>query len=156
MAEYHASNPGPDPYRNLSAEARAFFRCHDVIHVVYGCANALNDEAIVKLSSLYGSTAGLRVLKGYRLHESFQIYRSLRGADILLSVLCSVYITPRTLFRCLRQRRRWPWEGFETYLDAPLGEIRREFGIVVARRGPKTRPQSRTDQLGVGHGGGPP
>lgn len=70
LAEYHEKNPGLRKDHELSIDAREFFRCHDVVHVVYGCSTSMPDEAVVKLASLFGTTAGFQVLKGYRLNES--------------------------------------------------------------------------------------
>lgn len=133
VAEYYRSNPELAQGRGMSPEAQEFFRCHDAVHVVYGCGNALNDEAIVKLSSLFGSTGGFGILRGYQLHESLEIYKKLRVIDVLLSIVQSVFfLIPRTLVRCARQRSRWPWNNFEPYLHMPLRDIRKEFGIRVA------------------------
>lgn len=133
VAEYYRLNPGLAQGRGMSPAAQEFFRCHDAVHVVYGCGNALNDEAIVKLSSVFGSTGGLGILRGYQLHESLEIYKKLRAIDVLLSIVQSVFfLIPRTLVRCARQRRRWPWDNFEPYLHMPLSDIRKEFGIRVA------------------------
>lgn len=112
--------------------AKEFFRCHDVAHVVYGCDVALNDEAVVKIASLLGTTAGLQVLKGYRLHESLQIYRQLRVSDVLLSTISSVVIVPRTALRCFAQQARWPWAEHQQYMQSSLRELRHRFGIKVA------------------------
>ena len=116
----------------MSREALEFFRCHDVVHVVYGCGVALDDEAIVKIASILGTTAGLGVLKGYALHESLQVYRQLRLPDVLRSIVRSAVIVPRTAFRCLAQRARWPWAEHQQYLQMPLRELRQELGIRVA------------------------
>ena len=132
LTEYHAANPGLASGRNMSPEARQFFRCHDAAHVIFGCRVALDDEAVVKVASILGTTAGLGVLKGYRLHESVQIYKQLPLGAVLKSIAHSVVIVPRTVFRCLSQRTRWPWAEFEQYLTVPLRDIRREFGITVA------------------------
>lgn len=132
IAEYYSANPGLAKGRGLSPEAQVFFRCHDAAHVVFGCSTLLDDEAAVKIASLFGTTAGLRVLKGYRLHESLEIYRQIAPAAALGSIARSVVIVPRALLRCLRQRERWPWAHFEQYLGAPLRDIRRKFGIIVA------------------------
>jgi hypothetical protein len=132
IAEYYAANPGLAKGRGLSPEAQAFFRCHDAAHVVFGCSTALDDEAAVKIASIFGSTAGLGVLKGYRLHESREIYRQISPAAVLGSIARSVVVVPRALLRCLRQRERWPWAHFEQYLGVPLRDVRRKFGIVVA------------------------
>jgi hypothetical protein len=70
IGEYYAANPGLAHVRTISPEAQRFFRCHDAAHVVFGCGTALDDEAVVKIASILGTTAGPRVLKGYRAHES--------------------------------------------------------------------------------------
>jgi hypothetical protein len=142
IEEYFAGNPGLAQGRGLSPEAQQFFRCHDVVHVVYGCGTALDDEAVVKIASIFGTTAGLGVLRGYRLHESLDIYRRLRVADVLRAIAHSVAIVPRTILRCLRQRARWPWAEHDRYLRAPLHQVRREFGIFVAHLGAPMGPES--------------
>lgn len=35
-----------------------FFRCHDAAHVVFGCGTGLDDEAVVKIWSFFGTTRG--------------------------------------------------------------------------------------------------
>lgn len=136
LAEYHRANPHLSRGAALSPEARDFFDSHDVVHVVFGCDTSLPHEAVVKLSSIFGTTGGLSVLGGYRLHESIDIYKRLDPGEVLRTILRSVVIVPRTLIRCLRQRRRWPWTDFALHLDTPLHVLRAEFGIrVVASAG---------------------
>jgi len=132
LAEYYSRNPGLVRGAQLSPDAQEFFRCHDAAHVVFGCGTSLPDEAAVKLSSLFGTSAGFSVLRGYRLHESIDIYRRLRLRDILRTIVIAIVVVPRTVFRCLRQTRRWPWADFAVHLDKPLGELRAEHGIRVA------------------------
>ncbi|MEO6364153.1 MAG: hypothetical protein ABIO71_13050 [Caldimonas sp.] len=132
LAEYAAANPSLADGRSMSTQAREFFRCHDVAHVVYGCDVALDDEAVVKIASLLGTTAGLQVLGGYRLHESLQIYRQLRICEVLRSIVASVVIVPRTAWRCFAQRARWPWAEHQQYMQSSLRELRHRFGIKVA------------------------
>ncbi|MBI5278064.1 MAG: hypothetical protein HY854_16565 [Burkholderiales bacterium] len=133
LAEYYRDNPGLARLRTMSAGGREFFRCHDAVHVVYGCGTSLEHEAIVKLASVFGTTGGLGVLKGYGLHESVEIYRKLRPAEIGATVLSSFVLVPRTVYRCLLQRSRWPWSDFAPYEHLPLNRIRSVFGIRVAR-----------------------
>ncbi len=134
LAEYHQKNPDLVKGRSLSPEARLFFQRHDVVHVIYGCGTSLPEEAVVKIASLVGTTGGLRVLSGYRLHESIEIYRHLPVMATLHSIASSVFLVPRTVWRCLRQHRRWPWEHYEPYLPRPLCDLRAEFGVQVAHR----------------------
>ena len=134
LAEYGSVHPGLLAGRALSEDAREFFRCHDAVHVVFGCSTALDDEAVVKIASIFGTTGGLSVLRGYRLNETFDIYRQLELGPVLRSIAHSAVVVPRTLLRCLGQRRRWPWSAHERYLSATLADIRHEFGIRVAHR----------------------
>ncbi len=131
LAEYYRDNPGLKRGDALSAPAAAFFRSHDAVHVVYGRGTSLPDEAVVKLASLFGTTGGLSVLGGYALHDSQDIYRTLRLSEILRTLVAAVIIVPRTLVRCLRQSRPWPWTDFEALRNQPLRDIRRRFGIAV-------------------------
>ena len=69
LSEYYRENANLVPRSKLSAEANEFFRCHDTAHVVFGCDISLNDEAMVKIYSIFGTSGGFGILKGYRLHE---------------------------------------------------------------------------------------
>jgi hypothetical protein len=136
LAEYFAANPALKRDTDIgSSDARQFFRSHDAVHVLYGCGTTMPDEAIVKLASLFGTTAGLRVLRGYLHHESLDIYRSLPVGGTVLAVLVAPLLIVRTIWRCMRQRSRWPWDGFDDLLDVPLRELRSRFGIRVAHGG---------------------
>jgi hypothetical protein len=131
LAEYHAQHPETLRADDLGPEARAFFRCHDAAHVVLGCGTSLPHEAAVKIFSLFGTTGGLRVLRGYRLHESKRIYQRIGIGEVIVMALRAVVIVPLTIIRCLRQPRRWPWDDFAAYEERPLAALRRDFGIRV-------------------------
>jgi hypothetical protein len=129
LREYYASRKGLVGGRGVSPAAREFFRCHDAAHVVFGCNTTLPNEAIAKLWSFFGTTAGLSLLRAYRLPESKEVYEQLERHDIVRTAIRSLTIVPRVLWRCGRMRKRWPWAEFDKYLDVPLVEIRHEFGI---------------------------
>lgn len=134
LAEYFEANPGLMRESQMNTEAaRQFFRSHDIVHVLYGCSTSMPDEAIVKITSLFGTTGGWRVLRGYTHHEVLPIYRRLPVGSTLVALLAAPYLIVRTLWRCLRQTRRWPWVDNEQYLHQPLVELRAMFGIRVAR-----------------------
>ena len=133
LAEYFAANPGLKRENSLlSQEARQFFRAHDVVHVLYGCGTSMPDEAVVKLSSIFGTTGGMAVLRGYTHHETLDIYTRLPIGSTILALLSAPYLFIRTVWRCARQRERWPWADHEQFLDTPLSELRNRFGIRVA------------------------
>lgn len=132
LAEYYARNPGLQRGESLTPEARAFFRSHDVVHVLYGCSTSMPDEAVVKLASIFGTTGGLSVLRGYMLHDSIDIYRKLPFWSTVTALLMAPCLVVRTSWRCARQRAKWPWPDHEKYMDFPLQELRAEYGIEVA------------------------
>lgn len=129
LAEYYAAHPQLKRGALLSPEARAFFHCHDVVHVLYGCGTSMPDEAIVKIASIFGTTGGLSVLRGYRLHESRDIYTKLRLGSTLQAVLLAPYLIVRTVWRCKRQAQPWPWSQHQQYMNTPLAQLRAEFGV---------------------------
>ncbi len=132
LAEYYAVHPDLHDSRLDSDEARVFFRCHDIAHVIFGCGTSLNDEAMVKIYSLFGTTGGVGILRGYRLHESQEIYGTLGLVEIIKTALASLHLAPRVMVRCLRMRRRWPWNDFDRYLDVDLKSLREEHRVRVA------------------------
>jgi hypothetical protein len=134
LEEYHAVHPGLSDAHQMSAEGQRFFSCHDAVHVVFGCGIDLDDEAVVKIASMLGTTAGLGVLKGYVLHETLEIYRQLRVLDVLRAIARSIVVLPRTIVRCAAQRKRWPWTDHHGYLNVSLRDIRQQFGIKVAHQ----------------------
>jgi hypothetical protein len=129
LAEYYAASPWLKRGAELAEPARTFFACHDAVHVVFGCDTSLTQEAVVKLRSILGTTAGFSVLRGYALYESLDIYRTLKPREILVTIVTSMGIVPRTILRCAQQTKRWPWDGYHEYLDVPLYDIRQAFGI---------------------------
>jgi hypothetical protein len=135
LAEYLSANPMLKRDADLlSAEARQFFRSHDAVHVVFGCGTTMPDEAIVKLASLFGTTGGFGVLRGYTHHETLDIYRHLPVADTLRALVAAPYLIVRTLWRCMRQSKRWPWGHHDRFAEVALRDIRSQFRIQVAHR----------------------
>lgn len=132
LTEFYSSHPDLKRGESLSPAARAFFRSHDTVHVLYGCGTSMSDEAVVKLASIFGTTAGVAVLEGYALHESIDIYRRLPAGGTLAAVVAAPYLVARTVWRCGRQRAKWPWVQHEQYTGTALCELRASFGIKVA------------------------
>jgi hypothetical protein len=131
LREYYASRADLAGGRGASEAAREFFRCHDAAHVVFGCDTTLPQEGVVKLWSFFATDAGFSLLRAYNLPESREIYARLEPREELRAARTTLAAFPRVIWRARRMRRRWPWRDFESYLHAPLREIRREFGIRV-------------------------
>ena len=133
LTEYFAANSFLKRQETLlSPEARQFFCSHDIVHVLYGCGTSMPDEAIVKLSSLFGTTGGFQVLRGYANYETLDIYTKLSPRSTLLALVLSPYLIVRTLWRCALQTQRWPWVENQQYMNEPLVDLRSKFRIKVA------------------------
>lgn len=131
LGEFYDSRDDLVLGRGASDSARKLFRCHDVAHVVFGCSTTLTNEAMVKIWSFFGTTAGLSLIRDYRSPESQEIYEEIEWRDVLGTALRSTVNVPLVLVRCLRMQKRWPWSDFERYRGVRLAEIRREFGIRI-------------------------
>lgn len=131
LTEYYEYNAKDLSTRELTSEADTFFRCHDVVHVVFGCNISLEEELVVKISSLFGTDAGFAVLKGYALAESKEVYVHLSVTEVVLTTLKAFWLVPRTLVRCARMKARWRWIDHDEYMNQPLSTIRKTFGVVV-------------------------
>lgn len=131
LSEYYGNRDDLVTGRGVSDSARKFFRCHDVAHVVFGCSTTLTNEAMVKIWSFFGTTAGLSLLRDYRSPESKEIYEQIKWSDVPGTAFRSLVNVPLVLFRCLRMHERWPWSDFDQYRSVPLAEIRRKYGIRV-------------------------
>ena len=74
------------------------------------------------------------MLKGYSLYESIDIYKKLKLGEVLGTMLAAILIVPRTISRCLRQRKRWLCSDFDARLQTPLCDLRATVGMYVLAR----------------------
>lgn len=118
-------------HRQMSTSAEEFFEFHDIVHVVFGCDISLADEVVVKITSIFGTTAGFSVLRGYRFPESKETYESIRLRQIGRTALNSIVSVPKSIVRCISMTKKWPWGRAEAHMNTPLCSIREEFGIRV-------------------------
>jgi len=131
LAEYFAVHQEQLTNRLDSEAAIDFFKAHDTAHVVFGCSVDLTDEAVLKICSMFGTSEGFRVLRGYNLAESKEIYGELSASEIVTTMMRSTLLVPRSIWRCGRMSQRWPWRDHQQFLDLPLDRIRARFGIRV-------------------------
>lgn len=135
LAEYFAAHQTELSDRTSSEAAREFFTAHDTAHVVFGCSISLPDEAYLKICSMFGTSEGLGVLRGYALAESKEIYSEFTPREIVQTAFRSLQIVPRSIWHCLRMHERWPWRDHQQFLNLPLSTIRGRFGIRVPHTG---------------------
>lgn len=134
LAEYMASNPDLIDTQDTSSEKMAaYFANHDASHVVFGTSTRIEDELIQDIWTLlaidvkYRNYVGdlVKAKEGMEVASSLPFWGTIKGFFHLLGVL------PRLLWRAYKMPEKWPWAGWERYLDRPLCEIRENFGIRV-------------------------
>lgn len=132
LAEYFRENPGLMDPAELPRDLAIGLHAHDVAHVVFGCDTTLVGEVTLARWSLLGITGSIRpYLTGLRRRETRGLFSD-AFAQFRPSLLWRmIRAASLAIFRSLRMRERWPYEGYELYLDQPLGEIRKRFGIRV-------------------------
>jgi len=118
--------------RDASEEAIAFFESHDIAHVLFECDITLFGEGAVKIWTIFGTTLGFRQhIKGYKAANAFELSKDFALLEILKHIFRFLITIPKIIFRAKRMSKPWNWVGFESYLDTPILEIRKEFNIKV-------------------------
>lgn len=132
LAEYYAHNPALLRPAALPAEVAELFRQHDAGHVVFGCDTTLRGETLIDTWTVVGTTAGVRGYLEYFKHPQVnQIFADTGIGRIVLESLRCLPDVFRVWVRSRRLSARWPWDGYDRFLDRSLAEIRREFRIRV-------------------------
>jgi ubiquinone biosynthesis protein Coq4 len=132
LEEYYARNPGLIAPSGLPPEAAELFRQHDAGHVVFGCDTSLRGETLIDTWTVFGTTAGLRgYLRYFGVPQVNQIFADTGYARIAAESVRCLPDALRVIARSRRLASRWPWDRWEGYLERPLSEVRREFGIRV-------------------------
>ena len=134
LAEYYRANPGiVTRPADLPAESVALFRSHDMCHVIFGLNTSLADEALADARTLFSCDVGVRHYARYMTTDNAakEVFKELGYTKALVVTLKSLPRIVRAAFAAFGMRKRWPWNPPDAYLDRPLGELRREFGIRV-------------------------
>jgi len=132
LAEYYSSDPGLLAPSDISEDMAIGLRAHDASHVVFGCDTSVRGEVALARWSLFGAKgAATLYLSGIRSRETrflfSDFFRKLRVSNIPHAAVDGL----RALIRSFRMKTSWPSLKWEQYLDRPLADIRREFGIRV-------------------------
>ncbi|MEE3331368.1 MAG: hypothetical protein VX246_10900 [Myxococcota bacterium] len=132
LEEYYSHDPSLLSPGDVSSDIALGLRAHDASHVVFGCDTLIRGEVTLARWSLFGARGAMTIyFRGLRSAETRFLFtdfiRKVRPVVLCLSAIDSV----RAVIRSLRMHKRWPALDWEQYVDRPLVEIRREFGIRV-------------------------
>jgi len=116
--------------RDISKEAKEFFKCHDIAHVIFDCDTSLIGEGKVKLWTIFGTTLGFwNHVKGYSEANAFTLFKQYSVFHVLSNVFKLISLAPKTISRARSMSKKWEWSEYEVYMDIPLDQIRKEFNI---------------------------
>lgn len=118
--------------RLMSPEGETFLKCHDIAHVVFGCDTTIYGEGVVKIWTSFGTTSSFwKIVNGYNEVSAFELFRQYSFRHVLKNILRYLRVIPKTLFRVQKMTKPWPFADYQTYLNMPIAEIRKEFNIQI-------------------------
>lgn len=113
-------------------EMQRAITAHDAVHVIFACDTSDRGEAVAHAWMLLGTTVTRRALREVMRSRDHRSLAAEVGHRRRLSALLSALpAVGKAALRARRMHRRWPWDGYDRYLDVSLADIRREYGIRV-------------------------
>lgn len=129
-----AEGIGNDAAENVAPELAQDIDMHDAIHVLFGCSTSLSSEIIAHVWTAFGTTTKAENMRRVNQHSDHrQVLAKIGHRRLLKAWLRSLPQIIMTIFQAMRMKRRWPAESYEEYLDLPLCDIRRSFGIRLSK-----------------------
>lgn len=113
-------------------EVRSFFMSHDVAHVLFGCEISLYGEGAVKIWTIFGTTLGFwNHLRAYKEANAFELSKRFNFAHGFKNFFKLLFSIPVIIIRAKRMNKLWPWSEYDSYLEMPISEIRKDFNIRI-------------------------
>ncbi len=132
LEEYYRINMNLLSPESLPDDAADMFKRHDAGHVVFGCDTSLRGETLIDTWTVVATTAGVRgYLEYFKFSQVNAIFKEVGFLTITIESIKALPPISRAIYYGLKQQRKWPWKKFESYLDTPLADIRKEFDITV-------------------------
>lgn len=134
LAEYRSANFGEGFFEesDLPPASAELFHNHDIVHVVFGLSTQLRHEVLADSWTFFGVDIHWRDYANYLRQPEAQ--KALEQVGWLRALWIAVLTIPavvRAYRHSRKMTKRWPWAEHDAYLDVPLVELRREFGIQI-------------------------
>lgn len=136
LTEYYKVNPGlSDPRQMEDQESARYFRNHDTTHVIFGTHTDFINEGVNDLWTEFGvDISSDDYFMGF--------FNSQAGMDITLHYLRQWHALPAMLYypfqllptiksHAKNMTKQWPWDAPPTLYNQPIGDLRKEYNIVV-------------------------
>ena len=130
---------GAEQYSN--PESKALFQGHDAVHVISGLGINITEEAMVDAFTYSSTDLSIwESMKYTKLPEIQNLIRTLPKRDLVIDSIKAIPSAFKVWRASKKMTKKWPFYGWETYLDMSLSDIRDEFNIrpqLYVRRVPK-------------------
>ena len=119
--------------------SETLLRDHDCTHVIFGLDISLDQEAILDTWVLWGSKFKWSYLLGYnRLPQIKELTKYLfkeLGVIGFLRLYWNVMAVKRkVIFKMYKNKKKWPFQVPERYLNMKISDLRKMHGIVVLKK----------------------
>lgn len=117
---------------DIALEIAESLDLHDAVHVLFACRTTVKGEILAHAWTLFGTNVNLREMHRVTTHRDHAGF--LRGIGHKRLVREWAQAVPKiwaTFRKARRMKKRWQMEEFARYMDRPLADIRREFGIAL-------------------------
>ncbi len=132
LEEYYRKNPGFTGTDDFLGQSRQTVIDHDACHVVFGIGTSSQEELMIETITAFGCIVPLKKIPEITrpkffvaLVDHFGPFRMVRR--FILSVPKII----ETLLMIFGMKKRWPHFDYARYMDIPLKDIRKEFGIKI-------------------------
>ncbi|MGK0386322.1 MAG: ubiquinone biosynthesis protein Coq4 [Patiriisocius sp.] len=116
----------------ISEKAKEFLIDHDVAHVIFGCDTSIYGEGVVKVWTTFGTTLGFwEVICEYKEVNAFELFRRYSFQHVAKNIFRFILAILRVIIKAKRMTKPWTCTNYELYLNTPISEIRKEFGIII-------------------------
>ena len=127
---FRSENGLSEKYDELSAAARAHYKRHDIIHVLFGLDTSIRQEAQADGWTLLASDISWADIKAFMaLPEEKELIAEIGWWTLTTGFLRALPDYVSMAWRSRRMRKKWRWSAHQAYLQRSVGEIRAEFGI---------------------------
>jgi hypothetical protein len=132
LAELNAAyNQGQNINTQVSQAAQTVLTAHDCVHVIFGCNISYKGEALNQAWTFWGTDSSKYNMKELVGDEHLKIALQYLNIQNLIGNILAI---PQ-IFKVYRQSKhmpeRFPWLGYQTYMDCSISQIRSEFGITL-------------------------
>lgn len=126
------STTGEQNFAFESPEMQRAIEAHDAVHAVFACDITQAGEVVAHAWMILGTTIKVQEMKQVAARREHRTIAADEGHARMIGVAARALPgLVAAAIAALRMKKRFPWDGYDEFLDRRLVDIRREFGIRV-------------------------